>query len=333
MSRDLRETAAGTVALALAALALAAMGPARAQETDPLRTRNLSPLVSIFGLPAWEADLGTEAGEVAVVGEIASHFRLAEKGSERLVLDGETWRVGLFYKRRLGERWSVGVEVPVYRQWGGILDDVIDAWHSAFNLPEGNRNRRPDDQLEFRYEDQGASGYFLDAPSSGLGDIQVSLARQVGSDGAFTLRAAVKLPTGDADLLAGSGAADFSLTLLKQAPATWRSKPGGLYWGAGVMKVGEPDFFAERSEDWVVFGVFGGSWRVYPRLGLKAQLDLHSRFYDSALDELGRDSIQASIGGYWVLDERRRLDFAINEDLVVRTAPDVSLHVGFSWGL
>ncbi|MEE9570956.1 MAG: DUF3187 family protein, partial [Gammaproteobacteria bacterium] len=68
-------------------------------------------------------------------------------------------------------------------------------------------------------------------------------------------------------------------------------------------------------------------------VGLKLQLDYHSRFYDSALVELGTDSIQASIGGWWALDDRRTLNFALSEDLTVRTAPDLSVHLDFSWGL
>ena len=106
-----------------------------------------------------------------------------------------------------------------------------------------------------------------------------------------------------------------------------------LLLGLGLMKVGEPEFLARRSEDWAGLGVVGGSWQLLPKIGLKAQLDFHSRFYDSALDELGKESIQISIGGWWALDDRRTLSFSINEDLIVRTAPDVSLHLSFSWRL
>ncbi len=41
-------------------LGLALACPAVAQDTEPLRTRNLSPMVAIFGLPTWET--GLEAG-------------------------------------------------------------------------------------------------------------------------------------------------------------------------------------------------------------------------------------------------------------------------------
>jgi hypothetical protein len=312
-------------------LSFALIGSAAAQETAPLRTRNLSPVVSIFGLPTWEAALETDSNELSLIGEMASHYRLSARGEEQLILDGETWRASLLYKRGIGERWTVGVEVPLIRQSGGVLDDVIDGWHAFFNLPEGNRNRLPEDRLDFRYSDRNVNAFTIDGSSSGLGDTQVSFGREIGGDSRSFLRAIVKLPTGDGAALAGSGATDVAVTLLRRGLTIRWSREIGYYWGVGLMRLGEPEFLASRNEDWVVLGVLGGSWRPFPKIGLKAQLDYHSRFYDSALDELGKDSIQASIGGWWALDDRRTVNFAINEGLVVRTAPDVSLHLSFSW--
>lgn len=307
--------------------------PAVAQDTEPLRTRNLSPIVAIFGLPTWETGLEAGSGEFAVAGEMASHFRASARGQEQLILDGETWRAGFFYKRGFAERWTFGVEVSLVRQSGGVLDDVVDGWHALFNLPDGNRNRLPEGQLDFIYIDGGVNAFTISNSSTGLGDTQISVARMVGGDSGVLLRAIVKLPTGDADMLAGSGATDFSMTVLRRRLMSWRSHQLGYYWGLGVMRLGDPKFIAMRSEEWVGLGVLGGSWQPFPNVGLKAQLDYHSRFYDSALFELGQDSVQASIGGWWALDDRRTLNFALSEDLIVRTAPDVSLHVDFSWAL
>ncbi|MGI9260273.1 MAG: DUF3187 family protein [Gammaproteobacteria bacterium] len=305
----------------------------KAEQNEPLRTRNLAPLVAVFGLPTWESDAAVGESELAVVQELASHFRLAGRGDEQLVLDGETWRTSFFYKRGIADGWTIGVELPVIRQWGGVLDDLIDGWHSTFDLPDGNRNRAADDQIRFLYRDNNATQFSFSDSSTGLGDTQVSIARRLGAESGMLLRAIVKLPTGDEDIFAGSGSTDLTLTLLKQSSTVWREHEIGYYWGAGLMFVGEPTYLADRNEDWAAVGVFGLGWQPSARLGLKAQLDFHSRFYDSALDELGKDSIQASIGVWWAFDDRRRLNFAINEDLIVRTAPDVSFHFDFSWAL
>ena len=318
----------GTLAVLVAGVTVA--GTSVAQETAPLRTRNLSPPIAIFGLPAWEVGLGDRRGEFAVATEIANHYQLGHKGEEELVFDGETWRTSFSYRRRVGRRWSIGVELPVYRHSGGFVDDLVDAWHSFFPLPDGDRNLRAEDQLRYHYSDRGSTAFLLTEPRSGVGDMQISVARAFGGPGGWLVRAVVKHPTGDAGALTGSGATDVSVSAFKQRPRTFAGDPAGIYWGAGLLLMGEPHVFAARHEDRVVFGTFGGGWRPLPRLGLKAQLDFHSRFYDSSLDEMGKDSIQASVGGWLALGERRWLSLAVSEDLIVHSAPDFSVHVGFS---
>lgn len=318
--------------LAAAAVSLCS-GAVAAQENEPFRTRNLAPLVAIYGVPTWESAAVPGESQFTLVQDLASHFRLAGRGNEQLIIDGETWRTSILYKRGIGEDWTIGFELPLVRQWGGILDDVIDGWHSAFNLPEGNRNRAPEDRVNIRYLVSGVTQFAFTESGTGLGDTQVSVARRIGSESGMLLRAIVKLPTGDETIFAGSGSTDLTLTLLKQGSTMWREQEIGYYWGAGLMILGEPRYLSDRNEDWVAVGVLGLGWQPYARVGFKAQLDFHSRFYDSALDELGKDSIQASIGAWWAIDQRRRLSFAINEDLVVRTAPDVSFHFDFSWAL
>ncbi len=43
--------------------------------------------------------------------------------------------------------------------------------------------------------------------------------------------------------------------------------------------------------------------------------------------------MQATVGGWWSVDERRTLTVAVIEDLVVRAAPDVTIQVSFAWSL
>lgn len=212
-------------------LGVALGGSAAGQETTPLRTRNLSPMVAVFGLPTWETGLEAHSSEFAIVAEMASHYRLSGRGEEQLILDGETWRTSFLYKRSLAEHWTIGVELPLIRHSGGELDDVIDGWHALFNLPDGNRNRFPEDRFDFRYNDRGENAFTLSDPSSGIGDTQISLARMIGGDSGVLLRAIVNLPTGDADVLAGSGATDLSITVFRRRLTSWRSQQIGYYWG------------------------------------------------------------------------------------------------------
>ena len=98
-----------------------------------------------------------------------------------------------------------------------------------------------------------------------------------------------------------------------------------------MLRPGESDVFSLRTTDWVAFGVFGTGWQPLPRVGFKVQLDVHSSFFASALDELGASALQASVGGWWETDNGRTLTFAFSEDLIVKSAPDFAIHIGLGW--
>jgi hypothetical protein len=298
-------------------------------EVEPFGIRNLNPLVAIFGLPAW--DTIRSGTHLSTTVELANHYRLSRRGSDLLVLDGETLRTTVSFDRALNERWSVGVEMPYYRQSGGILDDLIDVWHSAFGLPDGGRNNRPEDELLFVLGDAGGPFFALDDSGGGLGDTQLKLARAFGPDGRFIVQGMIKLPTGDEDILAGSGSSDWGVTLLRTRATTMRDRPAGFFWGVGVLDMGKADLIEFEAEKATYTAIVGGSWRIWPRAGLKAQLDFHSPFFNSELEELGEKAIEATFGGWIRPNERAHFEFAIVEDLEVSTAPDVVLHMAAHW--
>lgn len=316
------------VALGLAALS-AIPAPAAAQHAEPYRTRNLSPLVSIFGVPVWRTR--GEDPSFTVTSELANHYRLSRRGDEVLILDGETWRNGLDVQLPFGERWFVGAEIAHYRVSGGVLDDVVDAWHSAFGMPDGGRDNRPEDALKFQLANADGVFYDLGDSAYGRGDTQLNIGRALGPDGRFVLTGTVKLATGDERMLAGSGSRDWAVTLMRRGETDVAGRPAGGYWGLGAVAAGEPERIEFAHNDVVPIAVVGGGWRVLPRFGVRAQLDLHGAFYETPLEELGQASAQATLGGWFDLGDGARIDFAVNEDLHVSTSPDVVLHAGLHW--
>jgi Protein of unknown function (DUF3187) len=314
---------------AILTAAVLAGGPARAQEAVPLQTRNLNPLVVIFGIPTW--DVPEPRNQVRVTSELANHYRLSLRGNERLILDGETWRTSFYYDRAVGAHGFVGVELPYYQFSGGILDSLIDGWHHFFNLPDGGRRNRPHDLFDFQMADENGVFYNNVSGGHGIGDIQLSYSRRFGADGGFIAKAALKLPTGDEKLLAGSGSTDVALTLLRSKQVTFAERPAGYFWGIGWMVIGDAKVVDFDQHDNAYIATLGGGWRVLPRIGFKLQLDLTSPFYHSALEEIGQTSGLATIGGWWEARGKGVLDFGVVEDLHVSTAPDVVLHVGYRW--
>lgn len=331
VSRMIRTRTGPAVAAAFALAALLHFQTASAQYVEPFRTRNLSPLVSIIGLPSWDAFQYDRS--FGLTSEIANHYRLSQRGSDVLILDGETWRNNLFFSQALGEGWYLSAELPHYHQTGGILDDVIDAWHSAFGMPDGGRNNRPEDALVYELADDEGVFYSLDGRARGWGDLELSFAHKIGATRGYVVEATVKLATGDEDLLAGSGATDWAISLFRPSGRMLGNRNAGYFWGVGMVKIGDPDRVAFDAEDFGYYGVLGGSLKVLPRFGMKAQLDVHTGLYDTPLEELGQTSVQLTLGGWWDLSRRAVLEFAVSEDLHVSTSPDVVIHANLVWRL
>ncbi|HVY63655.1 MAG TPA: DUF3187 family protein [Gammaproteobacteria bacterium] len=312
-----------------AVLATCIAGPALAQQAEPMHIRNLNPLVAIFGLPAW--DTVSPGNRFGATFEIANHYRLSARGGDSVILDGETHRTTVAFAHAFDNGWSVGAEVPYYEITGGFLDDAIDAWHSAFGLPDEGRNRRPEDALLFEAGRRGNDFLVLDRARGGVGDVQLKAARTIGDDRQFVVEITAKLPTGDPAMLSGSGSADAAITLLRSQPLLARKRPAGYYWGVGAVLAGTPDGIGFDSHRWVYTGIVGGSWQPWPKFGLKAQLDVHGPFYSSPLHEFGEAASMFTFGAWRPAGRRGTLHFAIVEDVGVGTAPDVVFQVASEW--
>lgn len=304
---------------------------AQAQELNPFPAPNLSPPIAIIGLPLW-----VDVPATATVGfstELANHYRLSNRVGDQVIVDGETLRLRAHFEQPVGSRWSFGVNIPYLHQSGGILDDLIDGWHSVFGLPDGSRNLRPEGVLEFDLADAGGSFFTLDDSGGGLGDIQLSAAGRIGGDEGWILRGTVKLPTGRERLLAGSGETDWMLSGLRIVNGEVRGRPASYFLGGALIEFGQPRNVRFVAEDSALAAVLGGALTLGTRFGIKGQLDAHSAFYDSQLEEIGQTSVQATLGGWLRLNESALLEFAVSEDVHVSTTPDVVLFASLSFRL
>lgn len=315
----------------LALSALPVVGQADAL-TQPFATSNRNPLVQVYGLPvARSAELVAE-GQMAsgLALEAANSFSLDQKQGEQIVLDGETHRLQLSLRRGVAAGWELGVELPYLSHEGGGLDGFIDDWHSTFGLPDGDRPDYPSDRLHYSYSKDGTRQVDISRSVDGVGDISLTAAHDLASSAArsWALRAAVKLPTGDADDLTGSGSTDLSLAL-HLTESHWRASHGVVMHGSvGVLRMEGGDVLEGLREDWVLYGSATLAWLATANTSLKLQLDAHSAFYDSALTELGSDSAQLTLGGSVKLGEEWLLDLSVIEDIAVDTAPDVVFLIG-----
>ena len=298
----------------------------------PLRNQN--PFLQIFGLPPFQSAtlVGTDTLEYDLSLDIANHADAGDAINERFVIDGETYFLSLSLRRRVGDRLELGVDVPVVSHADGFLDNAIENWHDVFGMSNSKR-RGPANQLSFSYVGAGSIEYELDSPEYGLGDVQLTAAIPIreaneADDLAVALRAGIKLPTGDAESLLGSGAVDLSFGAYIDVTNTLWDRNLDISAFVGALILGEGDVLPEIQRGALPYGGIAATWHITHRLGITTQLSAQGAYFDSELEELGGNSLQLGVGGYYRLQDRASsLGFAIVEDLSANATTDFAVHI------
>ena len=312
--------------LVIPVLFLLCAGIAAADETpaDAIPLRNHNPFLQIYGLPVFQtAALGSD---ISLSYDIANDADDKLLPDETLIIDSESQVVNLAIRRRVGERLELRLDVPWVRHSGGFLDGTIKDWHNVLGLSNSAREIA-NDQFELLYERDGTTYFNLSSPTSGVGDVRLSAAFAWP---AVTLRAGVKVPTGDPASLTGSGATDLSVgahfdrrtTLLQQALD---------YSGfVGVLALGDGDVLPEFQRSVVPYGGLALRWQATERLALTTQWYLQGPYFDIDIDEIGGTTLQLGVGADYRL-ERSVLRLAIAEDIAGAAAPDFALHLSIRY--
>jgi hypothetical protein len=299
--------------------------------------RNQNPFLQIFGLPVYQtADLVTPGHpEWNISFDLANHADAGETDFENFSIDGETYFLTLSMRRRVMHWLELGFDVPFLSHSDGFMDNVIEGWHDLLGISNTKRSG-PSNQLAFFYELEGEELYRLDSPTSGLGDIQLTAAVPLreGEDGRsrIAIRSSVKLPTGDADDLLGSGGTDFALGVYWTGTSSLLDR--GVEWTgfAGGLALGDGDVLPDLQNSFVAFGGAGVNWQVWERIDLAAQLYAQQPFFDSGVEELGGSSVQLTVGGLYRTRNNTRLRLAIVEDVIANATPDFAVHFSVTFG-
>lgn len=296
----------------------------------PLQTHDLNPLTAIFGLP-----LITPARLPAVDKRFfsasfnrANTINFEEKANETLFIDGEISELNLIYSFSVDDKTRLRFRVPFITHNAGSLDSFIDDFHSIFGFPEGERPNYLSDQLLFSYTKDNVELIHLEEANQGIGDISIETAYQLYADAnhAGSVWTSIKLPTGDSDLLTGSGNIDASLWFSAEeifAP-DWSS-----YYTIGLLILGKSDILQKQQEDAVIFGTKGYEWQVADYIALNVQLDFHTAFFQSDTLFLS-GGVQLSMGGHIKLGHEQRIEIVVVEDLLPGSSPDVTFQLGYS---
>lgn len=310
-----------------------------AQADAVLPVRDHNPLLQIFGAPAFASAHIEPGGKTAfaLTLDVANHADDSSAVAESVMLDGETYTVTWSVRRRVHPRLALCVDLPIVAHVSGLFDHAIEGWHDLTGLSNSKRDG-PSNRLRVAYDSVGDASFLLDSDTVGPGDVRVTAAvplRQTGHDGdgaSLTLRSTLKLPTGDADDLTGSGAADLALSLHGTRVGSLWDRRLELTAMGGVLLLGDGDVLGSLQRDTVGFGGAAAALRVTPRLDVMLQAYARDAYFDSDLDEIGGRSIQLAVGGRYCLSRgASSIAFGLIEDVFSDATTDVAFQLGIRW--
>ena len=304
----------------------------------PFATANLNPFVHVYNpLRAHTAKLPSKGmWQARLHGEVASHFTERTVSGpdqpESIFIDGESHRLNLEFNYAFSDVMTWSFSLPYITHERGGLDNAIDSWHQFWGLPDGGRPQFPEDQLRFNHQSGSVNPTELNDSVDGLGDLRLTMAYQIARQHSryWSLRASLKLPTGDSDKFTGSGSRDLTLALAFSEYNLLASGRWQLHASAGLTRLGNSNLLNSQRRDWVGFASSTVSWRLRPNVVLKLQIDAHSAYYRSKLKELGEPSAQLVVGATIALADNWSVDVALSEDIIVDTAPDAVFIVGLN---
>ncbi|WP_028081035.1 DUF3187 family protein [Solimonas soli] len=283
-------------------------------------TVNQAALARHAPLPTPQADSTGSGGRISI--DWTNEYVADQNPKETLVLDGETVRVGLAGRVRLGG-WLLGAEVPLLFSSGGTLDGLIENWHDWFGLPNGGRELEARNRYRYQYLREGRTVLDLDSGRNGLGDARLSAGRCFAAGGC--LRAMLQLPSGDADRLMGGGLG--GALWYEQGYALGHSGfSGALAAGVSALRARGP--LEDQQKTVIPFGWASLGYALTQRLDAGLQLYLHGPLYDdSDLDALSEMGGQLAFGFRWRAAPEVSAWLGVQEDIITESSPDFSIHV------
>lgn len=278
-----------------------------AEGFGPFPVRNFQPLHQlVLGMPGDRATV-LKTGALDLRIELANTANVFSDATPQtsVTMKFESIRSGLFLRYGVTERVEMAVEVPVVNRYRGIMEGMITAVERATTGLAPDRRALKGTGYAYQVTSGGRTVINAREGVVGLGDASIMAKYQVLTETsalpALSLRAAIKLPTGDEGHLLGSGSPDygFGLAMEKQVAKDWMVYanfngviPTGhiagfglqpvvsalvaveYLWSENFSLVGHFDYFSSPLygagthvlDNGVTEGVLGFNYRLRPRL-------------------------------------------------------------------
>ena len=236
--------------------------------------------------------------------EAANDIRIDGVPGNQVREDYEIDRMLVQYRGGLGNGWDLTVDGQIlHRGHGGMLDAFLDAYHRAILTMPHDRDGQP-----FGRSYVEIPGHATYGAATSIGDISVTGTKTI--DPRLFASVAVKLPTGKASDLLGSGAIDAGASLNWVVPISPRKK---LILQGGLVYQGRGSELPEARR-WIGQEALSFIYRWSNRESLVFQFqNENSALVTGVADSDGRHSI-TTYAYERRLDEKRSLQVFISED-------------------
>ncbi len=255
-------------------------------------------------------------------------------GRTAYFIDAEVLRTVLDVRIGVGRRFEAGIEAPFLLQGAGLFDSAIDSYHSRLGLPDGGRGSFAQDRYVVGLVRDGET-VFLDRAPNGprLGEVvlsgRVAILNGSGRRPGLAASVSVKLPTGSAARLEGSGGTDYGGTV----EASERLGRSTLNIGYGYARPGGWAL-APRIRPGALRSQFGAYvFSLSERNALLVQVLRSSgplAFHPGS--DLGRVSLEIAAGARHLFKAGRALEWAVIENLdSYQNTPDIGFFAGVTF--
>lgn len=252
-------------------------------------------------------------------------------------IDAEVSRATVDLRYGLYDDLELGLEVPYISLSGGYLDNFVEGIEDGIGA-RTPRSRERQGSYEFAYSFKYNNEFLIDKQHSiqGLGDIALHIKYQLLREGQFvpnfSVRSAVKLPTGQKKDLLGSGEVDYGIGILMDKAFFDRMF---IYAGANVIWIEKPSFFSVLGIDEQIYsGMVAIEYFLSRRFSFVAQISGNSTPYPlSETNALDNNGYELGLGVDYRWKEKNDVSwhFAFTENIKAASTPDVSFHTGLSW--
>ncbi|MGH9462758.1 MAG: DUF3187 family protein [Vicinamibacteria bacterium] len=297
----------------------------------PVANRNQFPPAFLFISlgPERARVLGKGERTVSVNFDYSNILILQKSDLESLEIDLESLHAVFQANFGLGRNLEIAGRLPLYWMQAGFLDPFISDFHHAFGLPNYVRDVEPDNIFRYHWRVEDVPILEREEGFVALGDLTVQVKRafswrELGAT-ELAARAAIKLPTGSRDKLAGSGGTDlgFGVELSRVG-----RKVGGFF---NLSYHVTSDLDEARSKNFFSW-MAAVDWRFKPSVSAILQYDESRPMLESDISALSKDGRQVILGLRWRRSDRFHYEWRFAEDLS-STSPDFTLgfQITYNW--